>query len=42
MTSHEAYDSFKGMSLKAVAPMSNGVISDAALAKAATDLAALK
>ena len=42
LTSHEAYDSFKSMSLKAVQPMSNGALSDAALAKAATDLAAIK
>ena len=42
LTSHEAYDSFKSMSLKAVQPMSNGALSDAAMAKAATDLAAIK
>ena len=33
LTSHEAYDSFKSMSLKDVQPMSNGAISDAALSK---------
>ena len=42
VTTHEAYDSFKSMSLKAVQPMSNGAISDAALAKVAADLAAIK
>ena len=42
LTTHEAYDSFKSMSLKAVQPMSNGALTDAALAKAGTDLAALK
>ena len=42
LTSHEAYDSFKSMSLKAVQPMSNGAISDAALAKVQADLAAVK
>jgi hypothetical protein len=42
LTSHEAFDSFKAMSLKDVAPMSNGVISDEALAKVAADLAAIK
>lgn len=42
LTSHEAYDSFKSMSLKAVQPMSNGALSDAAMAKAAADLAMIK
>ena len=42
LTTHEAYDSFKSMSLKAVQPMSNGAISDAALAKVAADLAMVK
>ena len=41
LTSHPAYDQFKAMSLKDVAPMSNGAISDAALAKTGADLAAL-
>ncbi len=42
LTSHPAYDQFKAMSLKAVQPMSQGAISDEALAKVATDLAAVK
>lgn len=42
LTTHEAYDSFKSMSLKDVQPMSNGAISDAALAKAGADLASVK
>ena len=42
LTTHEAYDSFKSMSLKDVQPMSNGAISDAALAKVGTDLASVK
>ena len=42
LTSHPAYDQFKGMSLKAVQPMSQGAISDEAIAKATTDLAAVK
>ena len=42
VSAHPMYDSFKSMSLKDVAPMSNGAISDATLAKIATDLAAIK
>ena len=42
LTTHEAYDSFKSMSLKDVQPMSNGAITDAALAKVSADLAAVK
>ena len=42
VSTHPMYDSFKSMSLKDVAPMSNGAISDATLAKIATDLAAIK
>ncbi len=42
MTSHPAYDQFKAMSLKAVQPFSNGVITDEAIAKTTADLAALK
>ncbi len=42
MTSHPMFDSFKGMSLKAVQPMSGGKITDEALAKTAADLAAIK
>ena len=42
LTTHPAYDQFKSMSLKQVQPMSQGAISDDALAKTGTDLAALK
>ena len=42
MLTHPAYDQFKGMSLAAVQPMSSGAITDEQLAKAKTDLAALK
>ncbi len=42
MTSHPAYDQFKGMSLTALQPMSQGAITDAQMAKAKVDLAALK
>ena len=42
MTTHPAYEQFKGMSLAAVQPMSQGAITDAAMAKAKADLAALK
>ena len=42
ITKHPMYDSFKSMSLKDVAPMSGGKITDAQLAKAEADLAALK
>ena len=39
---HPAYEEFKVMSLKAVAPFSQGLISDALLAKIAADLAAIQ
>ena len=39
---HPMYDSFKSMSLKAVAPLSEGKITDGVLAKAQGDLSALK
>ena len=42
MLTHPAYDQFKGMSLAAVQPMSSGAITDEQLAKAKTDLAAVK
>ena len=42
MTTHAMYDSFKGMTLKQVQPMSNGNIKDEAVAKAKADLAAIK
>ena len=41
LTTHPAYDQFKGMSLKEVQPMSQGAITDPMLAKTGTDLAAL-
>lgn len=42
LTSHPAYEQFKAMSLKQLQPYSNGVITDDKLAKAGTDLAAVK
>jgi hypothetical protein len=39
---HPAYEQFKSLSFKAVAPFSQGLISEEALAKIATDLAAIK
>lgn len=42
MLAHPAYDQFKVLSLSAVQPLSNGALTDAQLAKAKTDLAALK
>lgn len=42
MSSHPMYDSFKSMTLGQLAPMSQGKITDAVLAKVATDLAAIK
>lgn len=39
---HPAYDQFKTMSLKALAPFSQGMISEELLAKIASDLAAIK
>ncbi len=41
LTTHPAYDQFKSMSLKEVQPMSQGAITDAALAKTGADLASL-
>ena len=41
LTTHPAYDQFKGMSLKEVQPMSQGAITDDMLAKTGADLAAL-
>ncbi len=38
LTTHEAYDQFKGMSLKQVQPMSQGAITDAAIAAVQADL----
>jgi hypothetical protein len=42
LTQHPAYDQFKAMSLKMVAPFSQGMITDEMLAKIAADLAAIK
>jgi hypothetical protein len=42
LTQHPAYEQFKALSLKAVAPFSQGLITDAMLAKIAADLAAIK
>ncbi len=42
LTSHEMFDMFKGMTLKQLQPMSEGKISDEALAKTTTELAAIK
>lgn len=39
---HPAYDQFKAMSLKALAPFSQGMISDELLGKINTDLAAIQ
>lgn len=39
---HPAYEQFKGMSLVQVQPFSNGVITDEAIAKANSELAAIK
>ena len=39
---HPAYDQFKAISLKAVAPFSQGLITEDLLAKIAADLAAIK
>lgn len=38
MTTHAAYDQFKGMSLKQVQPMSQGAITDEAVAATQADL----
>jgi len=42
MLAHPAYEQFKVLSLSAVQPLSNGALTDAQLAKAKVDLAALK
>jgi hypothetical protein len=42
MTTHAMYDQFKSMSLKQLQPMAADQITDAAIAKLATDLAAIK
>jgi hypothetical protein len=42
ITAHPAYEQFKAMSLKALQPFSNGVITDAAIEKATAELAAVK
>lgn len=42
ITAHPMYDQFKSMSLSQVQPLSQGALSDAALAKVQADLAALK
>jgi hypothetical protein len=42
VSTHPSYDMFKGMSLRAVQPMSNGKLTDEQLKKVETDLAAIK
>ncbi len=42
LTRHRMYGFFKSMSLKTLQPMSRGKVSDAALAKIAAGLAAIK
>jgi hypothetical protein len=42
MTAHPAYEQFKGMTLKQLQPMSNGQITDDAIAKAAAALTAVQ
>jgi hypothetical protein len=42
VTTHPSYDMFKGMSLRAVQPMSNGKLTDEQLKKVEIDLAAIK
>jgi hypothetical protein len=42
LTSHPMFDQFKSMSLKDLAPMSQGKIDDAALKKVGDDLATVK
>ena len=42
VTTHPAYDQFKGMSLRQVQPMSNGQVTDAMLATIEKGLAELK
>lgn len=42
LTNHPMYDQFKSMSLKDLAPMSQGKLDDAALKKIGDDLAGVK
>lgn len=42
LSQHPAYDQFKALSLKALAPFSQGMISDEMLAKIGAELAAIK
>jgi hypothetical protein len=42
LTSHSAYDQFKGMTLKQLQPMSQGVITDEKLSQAGALLTAIK
>lgn len=42
LTQHPAYEQFKSLSLKAVAPFSQGLITEEMLAKIAADLAEIK
>lgn len=42
VATHPAYEQFKAMSLKQLAPYSNGIITDEKLAKASADFAAVK
>jgi hypothetical protein len=42
LTAHPAYDQFKSLSLKALAPFSQGLITEDMLTKIAADLAAIK
>lgn len=42
ITAHPMYDQFKSMSLAQVQPMSQGALTDAALAKVKADLEAIK
>lgn len=42
LTQHPAYEQFKSLSLKAVAPFSQGLITDEMLAKIAAELAEIK
>lgn len=42
VSNHPSYDMFKGMSLRAVQPMSNGKLTDEQLKKVETGLAAIK
>lgn len=42
LTQHPAYEQFKSLSLKALAPFSQGLITEEMLTKIAADLAAIK